>query len=67
MVKETLLKAAQGQVVNMYRVKVENVTGIDRVFELRTLYDLETITKAMLLACGGKVELTVVEVRDDEK
>lgn len=51
----------------MYRVKVENVTGIDRVFELRTLYDLETIAKAMLLACGGKVELTVVEVRDDEK
>lgn len=51
----------------MYRVKVENVTGIDRVFELRTLYDLQTITKAMLLACGGKVELTVVEVRDDEK
>lgn len=51
----------------MYRVKVENVTGIDRVFVLRSLYDLETITKAMLLACDGKVELTVVEVRHGDE
>ena len=51
----------------MYRVKVENVTGIERVFTIRFLHDLETIAKAMLLACDGKVELTILEVDDGEE
>ena len=51
----------------MYKVKVENVTGIERTFTIRFLHDLETIAKAMLLACDGKVELTVMEVRDDDQ